>query len=340
MNTKVLSFFTGGGLLDIGFEKTGFDIVWGNEFNPQFAELFHEGYSSEIVNNAFSGTKPDIFGMIGGPPCPDFSNGGLHKGSEGDRGKLSRTYIDIICAMKPTFFVMENVSGLMNVKKHQPYLAELEYKLRKSGYYVDKKVLNSLDFGVPQHRERLFLVGIQRHILELVFGRDLTESDPWFIWPSPKFESAAINFDWPGINTYGATPIKPLKVPEELCIMDCLVPTEQQNNIANAGNYFKPYSDKFHLIDEGDTRRKSFKRLHRYRYSPTACYGNNEVHLHPFEPRRLSLREVMRIQGLPEGYVLPENCTLSTGFKMISNGVPVPLAFNLARSIKEIIDIL
>ena len=80
-----------------------------------------------------------------------------------------------------------------------------------------------------------------------------------------------------------------------------------------------------------DTSKKSFKRLHRYRYSPTACYGNNEVHLHPFEPRRLSLREAMRIQGIPDEYELPEGSSLTIKFKLIGNGVPVPLAYNIAQ---------
>jgi DNA (cytosine-5)-methyltransferase 1 len=364
MKIKVLSFFTGGGLLDIGFEKAGFDIVWGNEFNPQFAEFFHAGYSSwrisenlepvdhyietksienlrtiDILSRAFPGTVPDFFGMIGGPPCPDFSNGGLHRGSEGDRGKLSRTFIDLVCELKPTFFVMENVSGLLNIKKHRAYLSELENKLIKFGYCIEKKVLNALEFGVPQHRERLFLVGIQKQILQTIFNHDFTENnESWFPWPSPKFELASTKYEWPRITPFGSVPDKPSQVPDELCIMSCLVPHEQISCIANASNYFNSYSNKFYEIDEGDTRRKSFKRLHRYRYSPTACYGNNEVHLHPFEPRRLSLREVMRIQGLPEGYALPEDCSLTSSFKMISNGVPVPLAYNVAKSFVDILE--
>lgn len=102
----------------------------------------------------------------------------------------------------------------------------------------------------------------------------------------------------------------------------------------NGNDVFKPKSEKFSTVNEGDTKRKSFKRLHRYRYSPTACYGHREVHLHPWEKRRLSVREAMRIQGIPDEYQLPDNATLSNKFALVSNGVPVSLAHQVALSLK------
>ena len=91
------------------------------------------------------------------------------------------------------------------------------------------------------------------------------------------------------------------------------------------------------LIREGDTHRPSFKRLHRYRYSPTTCYGNNEVHLHPYENRRLSVREALRIQGVDDSYALPAKPGLSKKFKMTGNGVPVPLARMVAESLRDFV---
>ena len=109
------------------------------------------------------------------------------------------------------------------------------------------------------------------------------------------------------------------------------------HTLPNGKEHFVPYSNKFTDTAEGDTSGKSFKRLHRYRYSPTACYGNNEVHLHPWENRRLTVREAMRIQGIPDTYTLQEDMPLSTKFKMISNGVPVPLAYNVAKSLIRVL---
>ena len=74
-------------------------------------------------------------------------------------------------------------------------------------------------------------------------------------------------------------------------------------------------ANQFAKIKEGETNRPSFKRLHRYKYSPTACYGNNEVHLHPYQHRRLSVREALRIQGVDDSYVLTTPNLLSKNLK-------------------------
>ena len=100
----------------------------------------------------------------------------------------------------------------------------------------------------------------------------------------------------------------------------------------------KPLNE-LNKIAEGETNRPSFKRLHRYKYSPTACYGNNEVHLHPYLNRRISVREALRIQGVPDEYVLPPELSLSKKFKMIGNGVPVPLAKAVAVAVKDFINV-
>ena len=88
-------------------------------------------------------------------------------------------------------------------------------------------------------------------------------------------------------------------------------------------------------IAEGDTTRKSFKRLHRWRYSPTACYGNNEVHLHPYKIRRLSVSEAMAIQSLPREFILPRTMSLSAKFKTIGNGVPYLLSEAIAVTLYD-----
>ena len=90
---------------------------------------------------------------------------------------------------------------------------------------------------------------------------------------------------------------------------------------------------KFLVIAEGDSSKKSYKRLHRYRYSPTVAYGNNEVHLHPWLPRRLTVAEALSLQSLPKEYVLPSDMTLSAMFKTIGNGVPYLLGKGVASAI-------
>ena len=117
----------------------------------------------------------------------------------------------------------------------------------------------------------------------------------------------------------------------------------EKNNVMNhpnSGNYFKPRAGltRFLTIQEGDDLKKSYKRLHRWRYSPTAAYGNNEVHLHPYKPRRISVAEALAIQSLPKEFVIPENISLTNMFKTIGNGVPFLVAKGLAGTISEFVE--
>ena len=359
----ILSFYSGGGFMDMGFEKAGFQIVWTNEVDEVFAKLHAAGITSwrkargngikaeifntksiievcsnEIISEAFPNGKPEDFGIIGGPPCQDFSIQGNMDGFEGERGKLTIIYFDRILELKPTFFVMENVTGLTKsklTKKHLEYLL----KRMKEAYYIDQTTLNALDFGVAQHRERVFFVGIRKDkIKEKDFA---TKSDnKWFNWPeNKKYKGAEAKYQWPKVNPFGKSLIRQEELPIELCVESCLVPSSEIHKTANANEYFHLYITKERLakIQEGETNRPSFKRLHRFKYSPTACYGNNEVHLHPYLHRRLSVREALRIQGVPDSYILPTDLPLSKKFKMIGNGVPVPLANAVASALHDFI---
>lgn len=356
----VLSFFTGGGFLDIGFEQAGFEVIWSNESNPVCAELYAHGMtawkrgkdkkakehnisttkkiesltSPEILKSAFPKKRPKFFGIIGGPPCPDFSSGGKNEGCNGMNGRLSKTYINRICKINPSFFVFENVSGLYRTRKHREFLAKLESKLEKQGYCLDLKVLNALELGVPQDRERLIMIGIKKDIVKKCLNKKVAETERgWFNWPEPKFKDAKTKYDWPEIVMNGTAPTKPEGIPEELTVHYWI--NNLNENISNTKDTFVAKSEKFQTIKEGDTKRKSFKKLHRYRFSPTVCYGHNEVHLHPWEKRRLSVREAMRIQGVPDSYSLPEEASLTSKFTIVSNGVPVPLANAVAKSLKN-----
>ncbi|OGF64408.1 MAG: hypothetical protein A2Y62_13480, partial [Candidatus Fischerbacteria bacterium RBG_13_37_8] len=315
----LLSFFTGGGFLDIGFEQEGFEAVWTNECNADFSALYAHGmtawkqsentdtqersisnthnidriFAPEIIAEAFPQGKPVFFGIIGGPPCPDFSKGGKNRGGKGINGRFSKTYVHRICKIKPSFFVFENVPGLYKTKIHREFLARLEKSLERCGYCLDLKILNALDLGVPQDRERLIMIGIKQKYVKKVLGRSVDVSERnWFPWPvNPKYKNAKARFSWPSTKGTSSTLVLPDGVPQELTVYSIFNSGNCPSQIQNGNDMFKTYSDKFSMIKEGDTRRKSFKRLHRYRFSPTACYGHNEVHLHPWEKRRLSVRE-------------------------------------------------
>jgi DNA (cytosine-5)-methyltransferase 1 len=111
-------------------------------------------------------------------------------------------------------------------------------------------------------------------------------------------------------------------------------------NHPNAEHFFKPRAGikRFESVDEGDDSKKSYKRLHRWRYSPTACYGNNEVHLHPYKVRRLSVAEALAIQSLPKDFALSVHLSLSNMFKTIGNGVPYLASKALALTIADFLE--
>ena len=180
------------------------------------------------------------------------------------------------------------------------------------------------------------MIGIQRKVVKKSLSRKIEEGERgWFQWPEPKYINAKESYSWPGIVCNGPTPTKPSKIPDELMVHSLLKRNNDPSKFPNGCDCFKPYSAKFNTIREGDTYRKSFKRLHRYRFSPTVCYGHNEVHLHPWKKRRLSVREAMRIQGIPDGYILPEDASLTAKFAIVSNGVPVPLSNEVAKSLSS-----
>jgi DNA (cytosine-5)-methyltransferase 1 len=362
MLIPLFSFFTGGGFLDIGFEGAGFRIVWTNEVNKTFADMYGYGMTAlhratdgrasaakitncrsivrlsarEVKTEAFGRNVPPVYGVIGGPPCPDFSVGGRNAGRHGRHGPLTRVFLSLVCDLKPTFFVMENVPGLCRTRKHRAFLECLIRRVGERGRYaVDLRVLSALELGVPQDRDRLFVVGIQQAFARRELGLTFAVGERgWFPWPKPRYPKAKA-LPWPQMNPFGARVTAPDRIPLELTVYPLLCSKPNPEDLPNGRDFFVPHSRKFGERSEGDVSNKSFKRLHRYRYSPTAWYGNNEVHLHPWKPRRLSVREALRIQTVPDAYVLPEGAPLGAKFKLIANGVPVLMAQRVAQAVRD-----
>ena len=106
----------------------------------------------------------NLVGFIAGPPCPDFSIAGKQKGRNGDNGKLSLSYISLIIAQKPDFFLFENVKGLWRTAKHREYYDELKESLSNAGYVMTDRLCNAIEFGVPQDRDRILLFGIRKSV--------------------------------------------------------------------------------------------------------------------------------------------------------------------------------
>jgi len=366
MKVKLFSFFSGAGFLDLGFETAGFSIAFVNEYLPSFLDAYkfsrralkidkpeHGYYGGSITDFAENVTLAkklrclikdsrrdgSLIGFIGGPPCPDFSVGGKNRGKHGENGRLSQTYAHLICDQKPDFFLFENVKGLWLTKRHRSFYEELKRDLCDAGYKTSDKLINAVEFGVPQDRERIILVGFRDTVLERYGQTLLSMSNAFFPWSKfSKYHANEVFLKpWPKSQPFSVDSKVPMPsgVPAELTVEYWFRKNDVEDH-PNAEHCFKPRAGlaRFETVAEGDDSRKSFKRLHRWRYSPTACYGNNEVHLHPYRARRISVAEALAVQSLPEGFQLPPHMTLSAMFKTVGNGVPYLAGKALASTIR------
>jgi DNA (cytosine-5)-methyltransferase 1 len=287
--------------------------------------------------------KETITGIIGGPPCPDFSIAGHNKGENGENGRLSKTYTELICSTHPDFFLFENVKGLYRTAKHREFFERMKKTFVDNGYFLTEQLVNAIEYGVPQDRYRIILIGFSKECvkrLNLPFEGDELKDFPWEKhkkYPKSVLES----LPWPNKDTYEENGFreKPDGIIDELTVQYWWDKNDVENH-PNGEMYFQPRQglSKFQSFEEGDCKRKSGKRLHRWRYSPTAAYGNNEVHIHPYKSRRISVAESLAIQSLPKEFVIPPTVTLSNAFKTIGNGVPFLLAKGIAESIFDYIN--
>lgn len=359
MIPKIFSFFSGSGFLDLGFEMNGFKIEFVNEYSNSFLEAYKYsrkqmkldtptyGYWNTDINEYFTERKGELksyiedakkdgslIGFIGGPPCPDFSIAGKNRGRNGDNGKLSLSYVKLIIERHPDFFLFENVKGLWRTARHREFYEELKEMLGNAGYIMTERLTNSLEFGTPQDRDRILLFGIDKELCD-------TLDD--FCWEKYiKYDLKEVkNYSWPTQEEFVVDSEKncPPNIPEELTV-EYFFRKNKVDKHPNAASYFKPKAGlaKMKVIPEGDDSKKSYKRLHRWRYSPTAAYGNNEVHLHPYKERRLSVAEALAIQSLPKEFSFPDNMTLTDMFKTIGNGVPFIMSSGIAKTIYSFLE--
>lgn len=365
----IFSFFSGAGFLDLGFElESHFDIVYVNEFHKAFDDVYrfsrekmgipepkfghHVSDINQLLENdqiiKFRSLVNDsknetLTGFIGGPPCPDFSVAGKNKGKDGENGKLSGSYTELICKTKPDFFLFENVKGLYRTARHREFFEQLKSKLRRAGYCLTEQLINAIEFGAPQDRERIILIGFHKTSIKRLGLKSNDKKLIGFDWERhKKYTIDQIHqCNWP--TTSPCMLNQPIPMPdgiiEELTIQYWWNKNDVESH-PNADMYFHPRAGivRFETKDEGDDVKKCYKRLHRWRYSPTAAYGNNEVHIHPYKARRISVSEALAIQSLPKEFELPTDITLSDAFKTIGNGVPFLAANCIAKTLYDFIN--
>ncbi len=160
---KVVSLFSGAGGMDLGFIKAGFDVIWANDIIPEAIETYRTNIGNHIVYGDIRMIPSDVIPdnpdvIIGGFPCQGFSIANTKRSMEDQRNFLYKEMLRIIRDKKPKMFVAENVKGLLSMEGGK-VIDMIKGDFEKIGYHVEARLLNAAEYGVPQQRERVVMIG-------------------------------------------------------------------------------------------------------------------------------------------------------------------------------------
>jgi DNA (cytosine-5)-methyltransferase 1 len=310
---KVASLFAGAGGLDLGFRNAGFDIVWANEFDKTIWKTYEKNHKNIFldkrdIRKVQVSDIPKVDGIIGGPPCQSWSLAGKMRGSNDERGKLFFEYLRILKGIKPKFFVVENVKGIVS-KAHIEEFKNILNLFSEAGYKNFYSVLNAFDFGIPQTRERVFIVG---------FRDDLK-----------------INFKFPNKTLQK-------QVLKNILNLGVSKPFDKENLEENNHEYLESsFSSMFmsrnrirNFDEPSFTIQASGRQIPIHPESPKMIKVEKDKW--KFEEdkgvRRFSVRECARIQSFPDNFKFYYK-NINDGYKMVGNAVPPKLSEKIAQQI-------
>lgn len=328
---KVISLFSGCGGLDLGFEKAGFEIPIANEFDSTIWETFEVNHPNTKllkgdVRKINETEFPDeIDGIIGGPPCQSWSEAGNRSGVEDERGQLFFDYIRILKEKQPKFFLAENVSGMM-ANRHSAAVQNILKLFEDCGYYVTLTMVNAKDYGVAQERKRVFYIGFRKDLnIDFKFPEGSTVND------EDKITLRDVIWDLKD----DAVPSLPKNKHN---------PEAVNNNEYFVGNYSSIFMSRNRVKswdEQGYTVQASGRQCQLHPQAPKM--EKVEKNLCRFVPgkedlyRRMTVREVARVQGFPDDFQFIYN-DVNNAYKMIGNAVPVNLAYEVAMAIKKALE--
>ncbi|KZX16974.1 DNA cytosine methyltransferase [Methanobrevibacter filiformis] len=323
---KVASFFSGAGGLDLGFSNAGYEFVFANDNWKGCWETFERNHGLKINRKSIEHIKPheipDVVGFVGGPPCQSWSLAGAMKGIKDPRGEMLYHYLRLIKAKKPLFFLAENVPGLV-CKTHFDEFTKFINALKGIGYNLSYQVLNASDYGVPQDRKRVFIVGFSEKI----------DSD--FIFPKPQSEKinlkeaiGDLREPLPAKDKNKANHPKDLEIPNHEYM------TGDFSSMYMSRNRVRKWNEPSFTIQAGGRHAPCHPQA-----SPMVKIEKDKRIFDPNSPkpyRRLSVRECARIQTFPDDFIFYYN-NIGDGYKMIGNAVPVKLSEAIATKILDYI---
>ena len=373
----VISLFTCGMGMDLGFEKAKFQTVYANDITKFACNTIKknrpeipcdEGDITEISSKEIlrksNYKKGEIDVVIGGPPCQSFSTAGMRKGLDDKRGMALLEFIRVIRDVQPKIFVFENVPGLKSISKKrvsfydrmaldkktltsdQKYGSLFEEILNEfkkiKNYNFEWKILNSADYGVPQKRKRLILIGSRVADSKIIFEKieqNAKYADPVKAKELGKKSWRTLRDALDGLKD---DKMECTKFPKWSKYLKHIPPGGCWVNLPE--NLKKEAMG--HAADTDDPKKKGkqggrtgfFRRLSWEKPSPTLVTSPSQMATcicHPDETRPLTVREYARIQGFPDNWSFEGS--LSQKYRMIGEAVPVELARIIAETIKNII---
>lgn len=314
----VVSLFAGCGGLDLGlkggfkylgkkYASNPFSIRWANDITAKACETMRLNFPgtevvcddiTKVLENKLEIPKADI--VVGGFPCQDFSLAGKRRGLTVKRGQLYMSMAEVVRQVQPKIFLAENVKGLLNWENGLG-IRTMVSDFEALGYHVEYKLLKTVNFGVPQTRERVIIMGVRKDI-----GHKI-------IWPKP---------------THGTV--------EEENLIPYVTLKEALGDLEEDTIHFKMpnsgYSKaKLTAGSQGNSVTKSD------RPGPTMRaehHGNIEYHYN--KSRRLSAREAARIQSFPDDFVFVHSTT--DAYRQIGNAVAPVFGWHLAQALKEMLE--
>lgn len=326
----LISLFSGAGGLDRGFHNAGFRTAIANEFDPKICPTYRANFPDvNLIEGDIRNINEDQFpqhpeGIIGGPPCQSWSEGGSLRGIEDARGQLFYEYIRILKATQPYFFVAENVSGML-APRHSEAVKGFMHLFDEAGYDVNLKMLNANDYEVPEDRDRIFYIG---------FRKDLHIDN--FQYPEPVLPKPTLKDAIWDIRGTAIPALDHNKTNGDGCFLP--------NHEYFVGGYSSIFMSRNRVRswdEAGFTVQASGRQCQLHPQAPKM--EKMSPNLHRFVPgreedyRRMTVREVARVQSFPDDHIFIYE-DVNYGYKMVGNAVPVNLAYHVAMAIRRCLE--
>lgn len=373
----VIDLFCGAGGLSVGFENAGFEIVMANDIDEASIETFRNNHPDLPSEDVVLGDIKDFIKdkkknldeksytvVVGGPPCQGFSMANRQRLINDPRNELYKKFVEVIDLAKPSFFVMENVKGML------PFSSQVVNDFEAVGYTSDFRLLNAKAFGIPQNRERLIYIGVRndisakpKEIISKIFmdieSKKVSHEVPLkdALWGLRKLKARAKKGDTSVESPVSGftedevtTKTKPNgyvlrinhgKIPKiiynhkarynnerDLEIFRLLPPGEKSDH--ESIEHIMPYKSRAHIFKD------KYYKLHPDKPSKTITSHMKfdcNMYIHPFEARGITPREAARIQSFPDDYKFAGSYT--KWYAQIGNAVPPFLGEVIAQSIMK-----